>query len=456
MSHPAQLPAVERIDVFVHWFGFSAPVVSAALTLEPHAGQFMRTQALVGRFDDLPAATVDRLVAALRRPPVPALDPAHFDLPAPAIEGHYNSCWTSDHPQLLVRIAFAGGASAELRSDVQQAFMLPFAVTDGSGTTHTFDPELSRAVAELLPDEFPEKDRLSGKVGMLEYARERFLTELPAECVPEELPTPPEPLDPAAADEMEQSFLRLFSREESPEQKAEAEASGRLARRLLRRIPLGDVRELIAAGENVNVADDVGQTALMHAAFPPFDAERFQLLAEAGADVEARRDGATGLHIACAGGEARAAAAWVQAGADVNARTEPDRGTPLMYAAGWPEIVDTLLRHGADVNAADADGHTALVAGLVNRSWLREEHLQVMHRLLTAGADPNAADNAGVTPLGHAQRVLDQLRLEEDVRRVFNPNVDPAFGRDRSERQLAEDIVRILREAGGHPGPLLG
>ncbi|HEX4613544.1 MAG TPA: hypothetical protein VH092_35505, partial [Urbifossiella sp.] len=59
--------------------------------------------------------------------------------------------------------------------------------------------------------------------------------------------------------------------------------------------------------------------------------------------------------------------------------------------------------------------------------------------------------NAGIPPLGQAQRVIDQLRLEEDVLRAFDPNANLAFGRDRSERQLAEDIARAIREAGGRP-----
>ena len=149
----------------------------------------------------------------------------------------------------------------------------------------------------------------------------------------------------------------------------------------------------------MNVADDAGQTALMHAAFPPFDREMFRLLAEAGADTECRRnDGCTGLVNAAAGGETDAARAWIEAGADVNA-TGRNRNTPLMLAAqGWLNIVDALLTAGADLTAADADGDTALHFAVVGYRWSTEQDKSaIVRRLLEAGANVRTRNRKGHT-----------------------------------------------------------
>lgn len=452
MTRPVHSPdTVERIDVFVSWFGFYPPGVAAILTIEPRAGRFTRSQRLVGSLDDLPRSTVERLLAAFGRKPVPALDPTLFDVPAHVIEGHYNSLWTNDSPQVLVRIDFASGGRTEVRSRSQHTFMLPFQVQDGIGVSQTFDPELSLAIAELLPDGFPEKQRLSGALRLNpdDYEPQPAENADDEDLEPEAEIPEVDSHTPRTADEVRDAIYRLFSREESPEQKTVAEATGQRAQRLLLRIPLDDVRELIGAGEDVNVADDVEQTALMHAAFPPFDRERFRLLVAAGADLEARRSGATGLHIACAGGEAEAAEEWARAGADVNARTTEEAATPLMLAAQWPEIAAVLLQRGADPNAADRDGHTALVYPIVNKEWLRPEYLEGVRMLLAAGADPSAADGAGIAPLGHVQRAIDRLQLDEDVMRAFNPAANLSGHPDCRSRQITEEVARLIRNAGG-------
>jgi hypothetical protein len=439
---------IERIVIHSRWLGFASPPMRGAkLTIENRGSSFDRTVASTGVTDELPRAALDDLMTALGRPAVPELRPELFAYPAEVIRSHYGSMWTDDGADHLVTIQFRGGRVIEITADTQHAFMLPLKVKDSAVEPYsTFDPALSVAVAALMPDGYLEKDRLAGRSGMLEYDLRRAAE--PEEPPPE--PTPSGPMDPDALQRAEDELFRILWGEESPEEKAEAERAGRHSERLLKRIPIEDMRALIAAGADVNIADDVGQTALMHAAYPPFDREKFRLLAAAGADLEARRnDGATGLHIAASGGEGAATAEWVRAGADVHARTGDEGATALMLGATWPDVVRPLLKAGADVNAVDRDGHGPLVYAIHHQSPVgRELFLEAFQLLLAAGADLTYRDQEGRTPLGYALGVLDRVLLEEEVTQALHPLVDRTGSEEWSARPLAEHVVRILREAG--------
>jgi hypothetical protein len=356
--------AIRRIEIFSRWTGFADPPSrSAKLTITNVDDRLVRQQAIEAIRDELPEHVISRLLEALARPAIPCLDPTLFDAPFAAIDRHYNSMWTDDYPSHLIRIHFEAGPYITIRTDAQQAFMLPLSITDSAtdATYKTFDPELSRSLADLMSDGYLDRDRLAGRSGLLEMYREeseRAESETVPEIEPAAAPIGPddEILEPAASTEdVSAAIYRILSGEESAQQAQEAEQSGRISERLLKRNSLETAKDLLARGADPSIADDVGQTALMHAAFPPFDHERFRLLVDAGADLEARRDGATGLHLACDGGEAEAAAEWVRAGADIRARS-PGGATPLMLGASWPRIVRTLLGERAEINAVDNAG----------------------------------------------------------------------------------------------------
>jgi hypothetical protein len=471
--------AIQRIEIFSRWVGFAHPSShSARLTITRVGSRFVRQQALAATRDELPEAVLSRLLRALARPAIPRLDPTVFDMPAAVIERHYSSFWTNDCPSHLIRIVCDDGRLITIRSEAQHTFMLPLQIGDsGTGAFFaTFDPELSRALADLMPEGYLDRDRLAGRSGMLERDREEIEREdsaappgttpageesAPAQSGPVVAAEPAAPSIPSNHEGSERAFsmekveaelFRILSRQESPREAEQAERSGRLSERLLKRNSLETARDLLARGADPSIADSVGQTALMHAASPPFDRDRFRLLVAAGADIEARRDGLTGLHLACSGGEAEAAAEWVRAGADIRARA-PGGATPLMLGATWPGIVRTLLDEGAEVNVVDEDGHSALVCAILHQSWVcAADQLEALQAMIDAGADVNLRDRAGVSPLGHAKKVLAEALLEEEVRLAFHPGTDLLFGREWNSRRLAEAVVALLAAAGasGH------
>ncbi len=108
-------------------------------------------------------------------------------------------------------------------------------------------------------------------------------------------------------------------------------------------------------------------TELMSAAYAG-DLEQLRQLLAAGADVNAKDEGGwTALMKACYNAEQkRGYAEVVQALIDAGADIEAPIGygvRPLMLAAGYGEadVVDTLLKAGADVLAKNEGGYTALM-----------------------------------------------------------------------------------------------
>jgi hypothetical protein len=463
--------AIRRIEIFSHWVGFADPPShSDKLTITNVGDRLIRQQALEATSDELAERVISRLLKALACPAIPRLDPAIFDVPPAVIDRHYNSYWTDDSPSHLIRIHCKEGRHITIRSDAQYAFMLPLKITDSATDApfETFDPELSRALADLMPEGYLDRDRLAGRLRLLDWDREeteRKESETAPVCEESE-PTRRESVpsvEPVKAsievndeeseakpntENMQAEILRILFGEESAQDALEAEQSGRLSERLLKRNSLEAARDLLARGADPSIADDVGQTALMHAAFPPFDRKRFRLLVDAGADVDARRDGLTGLHLACAGGEAEAAAEWVRAGADSGARA-PGGATPLMLGATWPRVVRTLLNESAEVNAVDDDGHGALVYAILRQcSVSADGQIEAVHAMIDAGGEVNLRDRAGISPVGHAKKVLAQALLEEEVILAFNPEADLTLGMEWNSRRLAEVIVGLLAAAG--------
>ena len=174
------------------------------------------------------------------------------------------------------------------------------------------------------------------------------------------------------------------------------------------------VERLLKAGVPVNATGTLGETAL-HLCARTGRPEAVKALVANGALVDPIESwrGQTPLMWAAAEGHADAIRVLAEAGADVNARSSivqwerqrtaeprdkwlpPGGLTPLLFAArdGRVEGARALLDAGADVNVVDPDRHTALIIALING------HFDVARLLIERGADVNMQDKVGRTAL---------------------------------------------------------
>jgi hypothetical protein len=127
---------------------------------------------------------------------------------------------------------------------------------------------------------------------------------------------------------------------------------------------LDEVRRLIAAGEDVNRAED---------------------------------DDTTPLFLAVKYGNLEMVRLLIDFGAKVNVRND-EKQTPLMMLDedASLELVELLLRNGAKVNRVAENGDTALIRAA------REAKPEVLHALIDAGAELDAQNDEGVTALMNA------------------------------------------------------
>ncbi|MDE2904483.1 MAG: ankyrin repeat domain-containing protein [Acidobacteriota bacterium] len=145
----------------------------------------------------------------------------------------------------------------------------------------------------------------------------------------------------------------------------------------------GAVRDLLAAGADVDAASVDGATALHWAVHRDLPA-LVRLLVDAGADASAsNRYGVQPIALAATNGSAVVLEQLLGAGADPNA-SMPGGETALMTAAraGPPDAVRVLLRAGADPNARDDVGGQTAVMWAAARN-----NAPAVHALAELGAD---------------------------------------------------------------------
>lgn len=183
------------------------------------------------------------------------------------------------------------------------------------------------------------------------------------------------------------------------------------------------IKKLLAAGADVNKADEKGYTALMLAlGSRNTSPELVQLLVDAGADVNAKDSlGMTPL-MYLQTRSPQVLEILIQSGADVNAKSQSGL-TPLMAVSSiWrvnPELVKNLIRAGAKVGEISKEGKLsaldfALSFGEGVMPPLADASepstlTQVVKELVSGGVRINQKDSAGKTVLMYMAEQTDNV-----------------------------------------------
>lgn len=205
---------------------------------------------------------------------------------------------------------------------------------------------------------------------------------------------------------------------------------------------------LLQAGADANATLPTGESVLMTAARTG-DPATIKALVARGANVNAVEDlqGQTAVMYAALENHAAAVTVLAESGADLNARSKPLKWpefkfntggmiytlqpvggwTAAMFAArdGAVAAIRALADAGADLNLQDPDGTTPLILAIVNARF------DAAVALLDKGANPNVADNTGMTPLYAA---------------VDMHTLAPLMGRPAPALRDSIDAVEIARE----------
>ena len=88
------------------------------------------------------------------------LDKAHK-----GISSYYSSVrWSDDYPEFKSVITFSDGHTIHLASNSQKEYMIPWNIKNGSNEFKTYDITLSKALNNLIPDNFSNKNRIEGNL----------------------------------------------------------------------------------------------------------------------------------------------------------------------------------------------------------------------------------------------------------------------------------------------------
>ncbi len=162
--------------------------------------------------------------------------------------------------------------------------------------------------------------------------------------------------------------------------------------------------ELIKNGADLEARDGSGRTPLLVAGFASQE-PIVELLAEAGADMNAKEDRAYDIvTIAAVANDIEMLNLALKKGASAGNITSPYDGTALIAAAhlGHHEVVDSLIKANAPLDHINNIDWTAVIEAVILGDG-GPNHIKTLELLLKAGADKEIADGQGVTALEHAR-----------------------------------------------------
>ncbi|KAJ5325714.1 uncharacterized protein N7506_008816 [Penicillium brevicompactum] len=210
-----------------------------------------------------------------------------------------------------------------------------------------------------------------------------------------------------------------------------------------------NVQHLLSKGADVNVQNELGQTALMVAA--SFGHEHItRTLLEYGAEIHACcQAGQTALNVAAIRGYERVVRMLVASGARVDEGKDIGKLALAQAAAyGQDRIVQFILDSGADVDAFGGNDETALGLAAVNGN------MKVARMLLDHGARVNHQRSHWQLPLFKAVKA----NCVEMVRLLVQRGADPTLKKGKFDTSLdyarktqRTEILRVFADYGFRP-----